>query len=171
MKKQLNTATALALAAIFVISSGFAQLADEASAHTSATSKKVHAARDEYSKNIKVDRDFAKRFINAKSISWKVSGKEYIATFKVHDRLGVAWYAKSGKLYCVNYYGTYKDLPVAEREIIAESYPDYHVTATLEIHKDDITTYVVTIQSCKMQKKVKIINEEIEEMESLDLAR
>jgi hypothetical protein len=45
------------------------------------------------------------------------------------------------------------------------------VTATLEINKNNIKAYVVTIQSCNTQKKVKVINGELEEMETMRLAR
>jgi hypothetical protein len=169
MKKQLSSIT-LTLAATLVIGSTFAQ-SDLAFNHASANASGDRSPANDYSKNIKVDRAFTKRFTDAKRVSWRATGEEYIATFKTGDRLAVAWYTKSGTMYCVNYYGTENHLPEAEHELINEHYPEFHVTATVEIEKNNNTTYVVTIQSCTMQKKVKIVNGETEEMETLKLAK
>ena len=171
MKKQLNSAISFTLAATFAMSNLFGQSQDVAITGSSSTGKKVRTSGAEYSKNVKVDRTFAKTFSHAKNISWKQSGDEYIVNFKLDDRLAVAWFTKTGKLYCANYYGTAVNLPAAETQLLAQYYPEYQVTATIEISKGEKTVYVVTIQSCNNQKKVKVIDGEIEEMETLKLAK
>jgi hypothetical protein len=126
---------------------------------------------NKYSKNVKVDRTFAKNFSSAKNVLWKVSEDEFIANFKIKDRLAMAWFTKKGRLNCVNYYSDGKYLPETEKEIVSQKYPGYEVTATLEIDKKDIKAYIVTLQNCTLQKKVKFIDGELEEMETLKLAK
>jgi hypothetical protein len=169
MKMQLNSALALSLAATFAMSGVFAQ-SEIASYGPSSSAKRAFITGNGYSKNVRVDRTFAKNFIDARNVSWKQLANEYIAKFTIEDRFAVAWFTKAGALRCVNYYGGPGNLPEMETEVVLKTYPDYHVTATLEIGMHDITAYVVTIQSCKMQKKVKVINGEVEEMETMKLA-
>jgi hypothetical protein len=120
MKKQLNSLIGLTVAATLAISSSFAQSEDMAFMGP-AKSASANYVASPVSKNVKVDRAFAKNFINAKSITWKESADEYIANFKMEDRLAIAWFTKTGKLYCANYYGIAEHLPATEQGIIAEN--------------------------------------------------
>jgi hypothetical protein len=169
MKMQLNWAIGLSLATTFAMSGVFAQ-SEIAAYDRTSSAKRVFITGNEYSRNVRVDRTFAKNFSDARNVSWKQSAEEYIANFTIEDRFAVAWFTRAGTLRCVNYYGGAGNLPEMETEAVLKAYPDYHVTATLEIGMQDITAYVVTIQSCKMQKKVKVINGEMEEMETMKLA-
>ncbi len=169
MKKQFNLALGFLLVAVMSVGTSFAQ-----SDYVAATSAETNARKvtgSSFSANIKVDRLFSKNFPTATRVFWKNSGDDVIANFNVDDRMAVAWFSRAGKLICVNYYGTGKHLPKSENALIHQVYPEYEVNATVEINKRNITAYVITLHSCYNMKKVKMIDGEIEEMESVELAK
>lgn len=120
-----------------------------------------------YNLNVKVARSFIRHFKNLENTSWRELEGDYIAKFNSGDRFTLAWFNKAGKLYCTNYYGTAKHLPAEKKDLVQALYKDYEITATTEIRYKNVLTWVVTIQNGNFNKKLKIADDDLIEIESL----
>ena len=79
----------------------------------------------------------------------------------------MAWFTRSGNLYCTNYYGTAKHLPAVEMELVKYNYDGYEVTATTELNLQGKTVWIVSLKNCNCVRKIKISDGMIEEQEIL----
>jgi hypothetical protein len=115
----------------------------------------------------KVARSLIRNFKDVGNISWKETKYNYVAEFKKDGRYVVAWFTKSGMLYCTNYYGTAKDLPLAETKIIETYYRDYLILATVELKYPNGTAWIITVENAYTTRKIKIVDGSFEEIETL----
>jgi hypothetical protein len=118
--------------------------------------------------NAKVTRSFQRNFQSAKNISWFENKEGYSASFDFEGRMALAFFNKSGRLYCTIYYGSEKDLPEGERELIHSTYQDYEITSTQEIDYNGAHAWLVTVQNCKNIKKVRIQEGDLHVLEHLN---
>jgi hypothetical protein len=158
MKKLIITA---AIAAIFSINL-FAQ--DVALASPSTVSK-AYTKTAASNVNVKVARSFVKNFGNAENVNWKEKDDEFVAEFNLDGRLVMAWFKKTGNLYCANYYGTAKHLHDQQKELIEESFKGYAVVAATEVVVKGKSAWIVTLQNDRYVRKVRIADGDLEEVE------
>lgn len=115
--------------------------------------------------NVKVARAFVKNFGDAENVTWKEKKDEYVAEFHRDGRLVIAWFRKTGNLYCANYYGSAKHLGNEQLELIKESYSGYTVVASTEVNMKGRSAWVVTLQNDRYVRKVRIADAALEEVE------
>jgi hypothetical protein len=143
-----------------VASKSFA--AGKSSSTSNLEAKKLSPAVNE-----KVSKSFLKSFKTAQTPVWSEGNGTYVATFYFKGRHVLAWFKKSGLLDGTIYYGSEKDLPLREKEMIQSSFPDYEITATQEIDCSAAHAWVVVVQNCKTIKKVRILDDTVEVIENI----
>lgn len=119
----------------------------------------------EVSVSAKAARALQKNFNAAENVYWFKDKKDYCASFAFRGMNVLAWFVKSGYLYCTIYYGSAKDLPRPEKELIQSTYQDYDITATQEIYFNGAHAWVITMQNCKNFNKVRIQDGELHLLE------
>jgi hypothetical protein len=117
--------------------------------------------------NTKVERSFLKFFKHAGNASWSENAEFFIAEFNAENRHVLAYFTKSGLLYCTSYYGSEKHLPYEYKKMLHRVYADYKVVSTTEVKCNAAVGWVITIQNYNSVKKVKIVDSTLEEIEHL----
>jgi hypothetical protein len=174
MKKIIFNAFSVAMLCSITFSDLFGQL-DEFGVRTFSKAQTVTAVPEKTSppkrfSNVLLERSFVNHFKGIEDVTWKETDKEFIATFKTDNRMAIAWFTKSGRLYCTNYYGSEKSLPADEKAMIKSYYAGYEITAVVQIVKPSKTAYVVSLRNPFYCKKVKMVDGDFEEIESLRAA-
>ena len=115
----------------------------------------------------KVLHSFTKHFKNSDNVKWYDDKGYFMASFRLEDRPALVWFNKSGKIINSVYYGSEKHLPHAEKDLIRTTYEDYEIGATQEVTADNAKAWVATLQNCSRILKVRIMNGEIEELQTI----
>lgn len=116
--------------------------------------------------NAKVMRSFTRFFRDTSDAFWTLHKNHYSVVFYTGDRRTIAIFGLKGYLYYTVYYGREKDLPVKEKDIIRNAYPDYKIDWVQEVNNRMQTIWLVTIRNCSSIRKVKIAEEELFEYEN-----
>ena len=112
-------------------------------------------------------KDFKRSYGNIQSARWFRTNNGYGVSFKQTGISTTVFYTGSGAVDSrVSYYFEDK-LPPHVRSIIGSNFYDYSITHVAEVHKNDVTAYVIKIQNSKYVKAVKVIDGEWELIESL----
>jgi hypothetical protein len=115
--------------------------------------------------NAKVMRSFIRFFRDTSDAFWTLHKNYYSVQFNTGSRRTIAIFGLKGYLYYTVYYGTEKDLPTIEKNIILDAYPDFKITWVQEVNNRLQTFWLVTIKNCNSIRKVKIAGEEFFEYE------
>lgn len=114
--------------------------------------------------NTKVERSFIKFFKQAENTAWSENQEFYIAEFDKEGRHVLAYFTKSGVLYCTSYYGSAKHLPYEYKRMLEWNYEDYEIVSTTEMKCNTAVGWVITIQNCNSVKTIKIVDSALEEI-------
>ena len=148
---------------------GQARIIDEETSHTS---KLVQVAGVKPGTALyvgaKVVRSFNRFFHEDTPATWSVNEKGYTAHFTSMDRTAMAFISNNGQLEYTVFYGSEKDLPADEKELIHSRYFDYKVKAVQEVNTGRDKAWVVVLESGNITRKVKIVDREITEMERME---
>lgn len=115
----------------------------------------------------KMQQSFNRQFENAQNVYWESGNNEYYAHFKTEDRYGLVAIGKKGQINSTVLYGTEQHLPADEKRLVQSYYHDYAITATQQVTKNHIKLWIVTLQNSSQIIKVKLMNDELFEIERM----
>jgi hypothetical protein len=117
--------------------------------------------------NAKIMDSFKRFFAGAQSPVWEVLDNKYYAHFQSGDRQALAAFRKNGQIDYYVLYGTEKHLPAHEKSLVLANYTDFTITTTQYIVKNNVGTWLVTLESNKEIYKVKTNGEEVSVVERM----
>jgi hypothetical protein len=112
-------------------------------------------------------KSFNKAYGNISGARWFRADKGYGVSFKENEIRTTIFYSKNGAEESrINYYAEEK-LPVHVRTLLKSNFPDFTISHVAEVNKKEVVSHVVTLQYKNTIKKVKVIDNEWEVMETL----
>jgi hypothetical protein len=137
---------------------------------------KVHAgasisAKTPAAVNAKVMNSFKRSFASVQNPFWEVSNNNYYAHFQSDDRQALVAFRKNGRIAYSVLYGVEKHLPAHEKSLVQENYPGYMITATQYVVKNNVNTWLVTLESNRDIYKVKVKDDDVNVVERIKKVR
>lgn len=112
-------------------------------------------------------KNFQKEYGSNTGARWFKAEKGFGVSFSQNDTRTTIFYAKNGTEESrINYYFEEK-LPVHVRTLLKSNFPDFTISHVAEVNKKEVVAHVVTIQYKNTVKKVKVIDNEWEVIETL----
>lgn len=172
MKKNLTSQFWNCLSAtVFFASVSFQASSQALPASFTYPSKAETAAPAPTSKSVtvnpKMQQSFYRHFENAQNVYWETVNNENFAHFTIEDRNGLAAIGKKGQINSTVLYGTEQHLPAEEKKLVQSIYHNYAITATQQVTKNHNNLWIVTLQNSTQIIKVKLMNDELFEMERM----
>jgi hypothetical protein len=116
--------------------------------------------------NAKVMHSFIRFFKDTSDAFWTLHKTYYSVQFTTGRRKAVAVFGLKGYLYYTIFYGTEKDLPFIEKNIIRNAYPDFKIEGVQEVNNRFQTIWLATLKNCSSIRKVKIAEGQLFEFEN-----
>ena len=117
--------------------------------------------------NAKAVREFTRSYKEVSGEKWYIVGDGYAVSFIKDSIRTHVFYSKRGRYQqSIRYYFKNR-LPNNIRHLIRSTYYDFSIYFITEIHSNDQVLYVIKIEDAISWKMIKVLNEEIEEMETL----
>lgn len=172
MKKNLTSQIRNCLSATLIFASVSFQASGQAIPASFTYSSKADAAATARTSrsvtvNPRMQQSFSKHFENAQNVYWETVNNENFAHFTIEDRYGLAAIGKKGQINSTVLYGTERHLPADEKRLVQSIYHNYAITATQQVNKNHINLWIVTLQNTTQIIKVKLMNDELFEIERM----
>ncbi len=116
----------------------------------------------------KVWKGFSSYFNTAEMpIRWYRLNKDYLVKFMIYDEQNRALFSKKGKLIYHISYGYEKSLPDNVREQVKGSYANYEITRAIKVTEASREIWVVNLEDTNTIILVRIENDEMEEVQTI----
>ena len=142
---------------------------------TEAISPVATKATEEYHKaniNIAINTKAVKHFTSnyaAKNVTWfKTNDGGFVANFTDKGNKNLVAYDNKGRWNHTIIYYDEKGLPRDVRADVKRVYFDFDILCAEEVHLEDQVIYLVHIQDEKTVKIIRVVNDEIDEYQSLN---
>lgn len=114
---------------------------------------------------LRAEEDFAKWNRNAENIRWFGDSRGFFVYYINEGKKGRAFYDKKGHFVYNSMAYSEQFLPLKIRRLVKSVYyMDYKITHVNEIYQDHQTTYLVMVTDDKVWKKLRIAEDEMEEI-------
>ncbi len=179
MRKTLSSGIFGCLAASILLSTSFAQSADDALASNNFNLKAIEASLLSNANNTpnpnekatdtitpKVQKSFSKSFKGIENADWYTVDKNYLARFIKDGREYRTLFSKNGYVYYSLANGTEKSLPRDIRHTIKSNYVDYNIGKVTEVNVNNQKAWVVNLQDDENFVIARVLDGGLDEMAS-----
>ncbi|OLY93210.1 hypothetical protein SAMN05444008_12241 [Cnuella takakiae] len=104
---------------------------------------------------------------NASTANWSALKGAYLAEFDLAGRKSKALFARNGYMIYGICYGSEKDLPKEERQVLKSNYVDYEITSVAEVQAENKIYWICTLQDKDNIVVTRSQNGELEELEHM----
>ena len=118
-----------------------------------------------------VDKAFKKAFPQAKNLKWYNLDKNYLAKFIDNDVKHQAVFTQKGYMNYVVSYGDEQHLPLGIRDKIMGAYEDYKITHVANVKVGGRDIWVTNLESLNHMVRVRLEEDELEEVEKYDRSK
>ncbi|MDX2045356.1 MAG: hypothetical protein SFU87_01130 [Chitinophagaceae bacterium] len=118
--------------------------------------------------NSRAVRDFAKTFKDVVNENWYSTGNGFIAKFMLNGIQTRVDYDNRGNWLATFRYYNETHLSPAIRHLIRSNYYDFKINLVTEVAVADKTAYIVSLEGERAFKKIKVVDDEMEETEHLE---
>ena len=153
------------------VSAYFPAIAGELTPFYSATSANAASDLSSNKFSARALKSFDKNFKGAANASWSESKEGYTAFYQGNGIMNRVNYNAKGKwMSTLRYYGE-EQLPQTVRHEVKSTYYDYSIFGVTEVSVDNKIAYFVVLQDQTSFKRVKIVDGEMTEIETMKKAQ
>lgn len=115
--------------------------------------------------NKEIDKAFRKSFPHAQNLTWYETNKHYIVKFNEDDIRHQALFTSRGVMKYDISYGTEKYLPGITLAKIQDAYNEYDITCVANVKEAGRNIWIVTLENTKHFVRVRMEEDEMEEVQ------
>ncbi len=115
--------------------------------------------------NNRAAEDFKREFKDAGNVSWTVENNAIVGSFFKDDIRTNVVYNKNGRRIHSLMYCTEKNIPETIKSTVANTYPGYNVTLSVEVHEAGLIFHIVQIENETTYKQIGVYNGDVNEIQ------